>query len=124
MTIRDMALATIAAVIWGFGFIAIKFGLQSFSPPQLTALRFIIGCVALVFLPRPKISFPKMIAIGLTLYTGQFRFREKRTLSGHRKSVVRDPIETLDARIRPLEAEPFNRPGPMHGDWTIQVGMT
>jgi hypothetical protein len=42
-------------------------------------MRFIIGCVALVFLPRPKISFPKMIAIGLTLYTGQFRFREKRT---------------------------------------------
>jgi O-acetylserine/cysteine efflux transporter len=72
MTIRDMALATIAAVIWGFGFIAIKFGLESFSPPQLTALRFILAAVPFVFLQRPAISLPMLIAIGLTLYTGQF----------------------------------------------------
>lgn len=72
MLVRDVALATIAAVIWGFGFIAIRFGLENFSPPQLTALRFIISCVPLVLLPRPRISLSKMIAIGLTLYTGQF----------------------------------------------------
>ncbi len=37
MTARDMAPAALVSVIWGVGFVAIKFGLESFAPPQLTA---------------------------------------------------------------------------------------
>jgi O-acetylserine/cysteine efflux transporter len=59
-------------VIWGFAFVISKVGLKSFTPPQLTALRFLIAAVPALWLPRPSISWRLLIAIGLTLFTGQF----------------------------------------------------
>ena len=67
-----MALSALTSVIWGLAFVAIKFGLESFSAPELTALRFIIACLPAPFLPRPAISWPLLILIGSTLFTGQF----------------------------------------------------
>jgi O-acetylserine/cysteine efflux transporter len=67
-----VALAVLVAVIWGVAFVVSKVGLQSFTPPQLTALRFIVAAVAVIWLPRPNIPWPKLIAIGLTVFTGQF----------------------------------------------------
>jgi len=67
-----MVLAAITSVIWGLGFVAIKFGLESFSAPQLTVMRFVIAAVPVVFVPRPRLSFGWIAAIGLTLFTGQF----------------------------------------------------
>jgi O-acetylserine/cysteine efflux transporter len=64
----------LVAVIWGLGFVATKIGLESFSPPQLTALRFLIAAVPAVFLARPQVSWAVLIALGLTLFTGQFLF--------------------------------------------------
>lgn len=72
MTPRDAALAAATSVIWGGAFIATKIGLESFSPAQLTALRFLIACLPVLLLPRPKLPWPMLIAIGLTLFTGQF----------------------------------------------------
>ena len=72
MTARDMALAALTSVIWGLAFVAIKFGLESFSAPELTALRFVIACLPALFLPRPAISWPLLVLIGSTLFTGQF----------------------------------------------------
>jgi O-acetylserine/cysteine efflux transporter len=69
---RDIALACLTSVIWGFAFVAIRFGLESFSPPQLTVLRFVIGCLPMFFLPRPPVSWPMLIATGMFLFTGQF----------------------------------------------------
>ena len=51
---------------------ATKIGLESFSPPQLTALRFLIAAVPALVLPRPALSWPRLIAIGATLFAGQF----------------------------------------------------
>ena len=68
----DMALAVLTSVIWGFAFVATKIALESFSPPQLTALRFLIACLPALLLPRPRIPWPLLILIGLTLFTGQF----------------------------------------------------
>ena len=67
-----VALAVLVAVIWGVAFVVSKVGLQSFTPPQLTALRFIVAAVAVIWLPRPNIPWPTLIAIGLTVFTGQF----------------------------------------------------
>jgi O-acetylserine/cysteine efflux transporter len=53
-------------------FVATKIGLESFSPPQLTALRFLIAAVPALVLPRPAITWPRLIAIGATLFGGQF----------------------------------------------------
>ena len=69
-----MALAALTSVIWGLGFAAGKFGLESFSPPQLTAARFLIACLPVLFVPRPSVSWPLLILIGSTLFTGQFLF--------------------------------------------------
>lgn len=33
MTARDMVLAALTSVVWGFAFVAVKFGLESFSAP-------------------------------------------------------------------------------------------
>jgi O-acetylserine/cysteine efflux transporter len=69
---RDVALAVLVAVVWGAAFVATRIGLDTFSPPQLTALRFVIAAVPAAFLPRPPIRLSALLAIGLTLFTGQF----------------------------------------------------
>jgi O-acetylserine/cysteine efflux transporter len=72
MLIRDMLLAALTSVIWGFGFVAAKFGLESFSAPQMTALRFLMVGLFIVIVPRPTLPWPSLVAIGATLFTGQF----------------------------------------------------
>ena len=72
MKIRDMMLAALTSVIWGFAFVIYHAGLASFSAPQLTALRFLIAALAVIFVPRPKIAWSLIALIGLTLFAGQF----------------------------------------------------
>jgi O-acetylserine/cysteine efflux transporter len=67
-----MLLAVLVAVIWGIAFVVSKIGLESFTPPQLTALRFMVAAIAALWLPRPKISWTALVSIGLTVFTGQF----------------------------------------------------
>ena len=66
------ALAILVASLWGVAFVVSKIGLAHFSPAQLTALRFLVAAVAVLWLPRPKISVTLLLSIGLTLFTGQF----------------------------------------------------
>jgi len=68
----DAAIAVLTSIIWGLAFVATKLALESFSPPQLTALRFLIACLPALLLPRPRIGWSMLIVIGLTLFTGQF----------------------------------------------------
>ena len=72
MRIRDMGLAVLTAVIWGFAFVTYKFGLESFSAAQLTAMRFLFACLPVFFVPRPKLAWPMIVLIGLVLFAGQF----------------------------------------------------
>jgi len=72
MRVRDMGLAVLTSVIWGFAFVTYKFGLESFSAPQLTALRFMIACLPVFFVPRPRLPWSAIVPIGLTLFAGQF----------------------------------------------------
>lgn len=65
-------LGGLTSVIWGVAFVAVKFGLDSFSAPQLTAVRFLIACLPAVIVPRPRLPWFLMVLIGLTLFTGQF----------------------------------------------------
>lgn len=67
-----MVLAVLVAVIWGIAFVVSKIGLESFTPPQLTALRFMVAAVGAIWLPRPRTPWRALIAIGLTVFTGQF----------------------------------------------------
>lgn len=72
MKLRHMVLAALTAVIWGLAFVATKFGLESFSAPQLTALRFLIASLPALIVPRPRIGWGALVMIGLTLFAGQF----------------------------------------------------
>lgn len=72
MTVRDMVLAALVSAVWGFGFIAISVGLQSFSAPQLAAMRFLVAGLPVFLVPRPRISWISLISIGMTLFAGQF----------------------------------------------------
>lgn len=67
-----MLLAVLVAVIWGVALVVSKIGLESFTPPQLTALRFLVAGVGVLWLPRPAISCKAVVLIGLTVFTGQF----------------------------------------------------
>lgn len=69
---RDIVLAALTSVIWGFAFVAVKFGLESFSAPQLVAIRFLMACLPTILVPRPTISWSAIVFIGITLFAGQF----------------------------------------------------
>lgn len=71
----DVALAALVAVVWGIAFVATKIGLESFSPPQLAALRFVIAALPVFLVPRPPVPWSVLIPVSLTLFAGQFLFQ-------------------------------------------------
>jgi O-acetylserine/cysteine efflux transporter len=68
----DIFLAVLVAVIWGLGFVASRLVLDELSPSMMTTLRFAIAAVPCLFIRRPKVSWPVLIAISLTLFLFQF----------------------------------------------------
>ncbi len=68
----DVSLAVTVAVIWGLAFVASRIALDEFSPALMTALRFAIAAVPCLFVRRPDVSWPLLIAISGTLFLGQF----------------------------------------------------
>ncbi len=68
----DVCLAVMVAVIWGLAFVASRIALDEFSPALMTALRFAIAAVPCLFVRKPAISWPLLIAISGTLFLGQF----------------------------------------------------
>ncbi len=72
MKLRHMLLAAMTSVVWGLAFVATKLGLESFTAPQLTALRFLIAALPVLIVPRPRIGWWALIIIGLTWFAGQF----------------------------------------------------
>lgn len=73
--LAHVALALLVTVIWGVAFVATRVALDEFSPAALTALRFLVAAVPAALLPRPRVSWRALMAVGLTLYTGQFLFQ-------------------------------------------------
>ncbi|RAI46071.1 EamA family transporter [Rhodoplanes roseus] len=74
LTLPHTLLALLVAGIWGVAFVFTKLGLDSFSPLMLAALRFSASALPLLVVPRPRVAFGVTIAIGLTLFVGQFMF--------------------------------------------------
>ena len=68
----DVCIAVLVAVIWGLAFVASRLALDEFSPALMTALRFAIAAVPCLFVRKPDVSWPLLIAISLTLFLGQF----------------------------------------------------
>jgi O-acetylserine/cysteine efflux transporter len=67
-----VVLALLVAVIWGLAFVATRIALDVVSPPQLTALRFLVAAVPALWLARPPVPWGALVVAGLFLFTGQF----------------------------------------------------
>lgn len=69
---KHVLLALVVTALWGGNFVVITIGLESFPPILLAALRFVLAAVPVFFLPRPDISWRRMIALGLAWFVAQF----------------------------------------------------
>jgi O-acetylserine/cysteine efflux transporter len=67
-------LATLAAAIWGFNFVVIRWGLGTYPPLLLAALRFAVAALPALWLPRPGLSWGQLVLIGSVWFLGQFAF--------------------------------------------------
>jgi O-acetylserine/cysteine efflux transporter len=68
----DVCIAVLVAVVWGLAFVASRIALDEFSPALMTTLRFVIAALPCLFVRKPDISWPLLIAISMTLFLGQF----------------------------------------------------
>ncbi len=68
----DVCIALLVAVIWGLAFVASRIALDEFSPALMTTLRFAIAAVPCLFVRKPDVSWPLLVAISFTLFLGQF----------------------------------------------------
>jgi O-acetylserine/cysteine efflux transporter len=80
MSPRHAALAVLVAVIWGFNFVVIDWGMEpvggeSIPPLLFVALRFLaVVLPAAFFVPRPKAPWRTVVAVGVFMSLGQFGF--------------------------------------------------
>jgi O-acetylserine/cysteine efflux transporter len=68
----DVCIAVLVAVIWGLAFVASRLALDELPPELMTALRFAIAALPCLFVRKPDVSWPLLIAISLMLFLGQF----------------------------------------------------
>ena len=69
---RHIALAAVLAFVWGLNFVFIRLALTDFPPLLLAALRFALASLPVLVLPKPPVPWRTLIAIGATLFVGQF----------------------------------------------------
>lgn len=69
---RHIALAVAIAFVWGVNFVFIRLALADFPPLLLAALRFALASLPVLVLPKPPVPWRMLIAIGGTLFVGQF----------------------------------------------------
>ena len=70
---RDLALALVIVALWGFSFVAIKWGLRDIPPFALAALRFFLAAIPLVFfIRRPRMPWRFIAGYGFAIGVCQF----------------------------------------------------
>lgn len=75
MKSRDFLLLVLVAAIWGINFSLIKLGLHRIDPYLLAALRFTLCAFpAILFVKRPKVAWPYILAYGLVFGAVQWGF--------------------------------------------------
>src|SRR6201988_4868403 len=68
----DVFIAVLVAVIWGLAFVASRIALDEFSPELMRTLRFALSAIPCLFVRKPDVSWPLLIAISFSLFLGQF----------------------------------------------------
>ncbi|MEB3754576.1 EamA family transporter [Acinetobacter sp. MD2(2019)] len=73
MTPKDICLALLIILAWGFNFVVIKFGVEDIPPLLLACLRFIaVAFPAIFFIKRPKVPFKLIFLYASSLFFAQF----------------------------------------------------
>jgi O-acetylserine/cysteine efflux transporter len=72
MKSRDILLAVLTSVLWGLSFIATRYGIDEFTPAQLTVLRFAVAALPALVLPRPQVPWHMLLAAGGFWFLLQF----------------------------------------------------
>jgi len=73
MQLRHSLLAALVALIWGFNFVVIEWGMSGVPPLLFVALRFTAVVLPAVFLvPRPSAPWHTVAAVGVFMSLGQF----------------------------------------------------
>lgn len=71
MTRQDSLLLVLLMALWGFNFSVIKLGVNNFDPFLLTALRFTLAVLPLIFfVKRPNVPWRYLITYGITFGVG------------------------------------------------------
>lgn len=71
----DLLSALLVVLLWGVNFVVMKWGLRSFTPFQLGAVRYLWAAVPLVvFVRPPRVAWRYVAAFGLLQGVGQFGF--------------------------------------------------
>src|SRR3954464_9567476 len=97
----DIILAVLVAVIWGLAFVASRLALDELPPTLMTTLRFAIAAVPCLFVRKPDVSWPLLIAISFTAFSVVFgeRFGPLR-LAGIVTAVCGIAVMPLSGRAR------------------------
>lgn len=75
VNLRDSLLAALVAVVWGFNFVVIDWGMDGVPPLLFVAVRFTAVLLPAVFLvPRPALPWRTVVAVGAFMSLGQFGF--------------------------------------------------
>ena len=73
LPLRHLLLALAVVAVWGTNFVVIKLALGHLPPLLFAALRFTLAALpAVLFLPRPAVSWGNLAAYGLLIGVGQF----------------------------------------------------
>jgi O-acetylserine/cysteine efflux transporter len=72
---QHAALGFLVTAIWGFNFVVLKVALVDVPPLLLTAIRFILSCLPVLVLPRPRgMTWQALLIVGLTSFLAQYVF--------------------------------------------------
>jgi O-acetylserine/cysteine efflux transporter len=75
VNLRDSLLAALVAVVWGFNFIVIDWGMEGIPPLLFVAIRFVaVVLPAIFFVRRPRVGWGTLAAVGGLMSLGQFGF--------------------------------------------------
>lgn len=67
-----MILAAAVAVLWGFNFLVIEWGMPGVPPLLFVAIRFVVVAAFIVVVPRPAASARTIWGVGVFMSLGQF----------------------------------------------------
>ena len=72
MPVRDLLAALAVVWIWGINFVAMRWALDSFTPFQLGAVRYLFAVLPLVFfVRRPRVAWRWLVLYGLCQGVGR-----------------------------------------------------